>query len=346
MPSELRSVWRWGFILAVVLIAAAALLGDLGLALLALIVAGGAALWCRIETGRWPAAFLARWWAGIAGPIRRTLKEWRGAMIARADDAPGYWLGAPRDETHAGYRADYETLVGKVASGDYTPADLYHIAQLVDGLRRYGDNPLLKPPALSARALGIMGAAGGVFGAGVGRWFLIGGAGVLLLLVTACAVLQARAASLERQRDAACTEWEIEGRTSRQACRDLGSAMRHIQTQDAEIAELEVARANAAARDAIEEEATRALNARNAARRRASAERLRRAHEDDVEAARTARAPDWDSRLRDLAEPAMAEPGAGEPGAGGDPLGGMPGRSPGAGDVHNPGAGPGAQPDR
>jgi hypothetical protein len=311
-PTVLKDGWRWLFVAAAVALAAAIVLRSLSLACVAVSAAGAAAAWCRLETGRWPTAFASRWWKDALARLR----FFQAALVARFDDAPGYWRGPPRDDVHAGYRRDYEALVRERHLDE---GKIFYLAQLIDGLRRYGDDPLTKPP----KPRGIMSArlVGGAWSGALGRYGLMAGLGLVAALVAACAVLWGRTAMLERQRDAACTEFELDGFTSRQACRDLARAAARIEEVEADLAAEETARVIATERAAIEAQATRELNQRNVERRRQSAERLRRAREDDLESARTARAPDWDERLRDLAEPAVGGTGEGDPSSGDDPAG-------------------------
>jgi hypothetical protein len=277
---------------------------------------GGACIFCRSETGRWPSAFLKRWWASVAGSISAWLDLLRARWVQWADAAPAYWRGPAVDETQAGYRADYERLMAK---RPLSRADLFQLAEVLDGLQAYRDDPLAKPPRIQGfAALG---------GGGLGQWVWLLAGGAFLTLLAACGVLYGRGEMLKAQRDRACTVMEMEVRTTRQSCRDLAAARDLIFELDGRLDAAATAAANATARANLEAQASRALNQRTAARASASAQRLRRAHEDDLEAARAARAPDWDSRLRDLSEPALIEP-LGPAGAapGADPAGGVPGR--------------------
>lgn len=185
-PFAMSSLWRWCFVLAAIALAGQLLFGMRGGFGLALAAAGVGAILCRLQTGRWPGVFLTLWWARAVRGLRNALATLRGRWLAAADNAPSYWEQAPLDATHAGYRADYERLVGKA---ELTRADFFHLAELADGLQGYGDRPLAKPPR--ARAFASF-EGGGLMGGVAGNWLLAAGGGVLLALIAALGVQSAR----------------------------------------------------------------------------------------------------------------------------------------------------------
>lgn len=263
-------------------------------------------------------------WAGVVQWAKRLRAEW----IARADDAPSYWEGPAKDEDHARYRAEYLRLA---LQPKRTRADLALLAEMLDGLDGYGDNPLAKPPTLKARAMASFGAAG----AAVAPWVWMGVAG----LVASCVFLYGWVRIEQSNARIACAQSELEGRTERQPCLDLAAergvngvlreALRGFQN----VRPVDVGAAVETARE------TAVLNQRNRDRERAAAERRRRAQRDDVQSIRDNRAPDWDGRLRDLAEPSLAPiPGDAGTAPGDGAAGGMSGGGASVDAVPEPGA--------
>lgn len=259
------------------------------------------------------------WLLTKAAPVRRWFGAMKAELIARFDKAPAFWVGAAANEEHEGYRQDYELLATKPAR---SRSELFLLAEIVDGLQHYGDNPLAAPPTLRARAFAGVGAA-----AGNGTLLKVA-AVACLLLVAGCVALWGRGEALKAARDAPCNVMEIAGVTSRQACRDLAATQLQVRTLSADLRFERASRAQAIETAVAEAQATVALNQRRADRERASAARRERARIDDQESARNARAPDWGSRLRDLADP-VAGPDAAGTGAGPNPASGVPGASAG-----------------
>lgn len=243
-----------------------------------------------------------------------TVRRWKAALIARFDKAPNYWRTPATTEDHAGYRADYELLVSKP---ERSRSELLMLADIIDALHRYGDNPLTQPPQPQGFA-GFASAGAGIFGGRIMIWAAV-------LLLGLCAVLYGRGLVLKAERDRACSSMELLGHTSRMPCLALREAGIAIETLHGDLDLADDARAAAVAQAVLEERETVALNQRNAARARASEARLRRARTDDIESARDVRAPDWDQRLRDLADPVHVEPDGAGAGPAGDPAGGVSG---------------------
>lgn len=245
----------------------------------------------RMADGVWP-------WAGILARLRA---EW----IARTDQAPRYWVGPARDADHAAYRAEYQALVEKPSR---SRGDLLLLVEVLDGLKRYHDDPLVKPPVFGQRFLGAA-VAGGV------SLKLVAALGALAVL--GLTGLWVRGEMLVAARDRACSRAELIGRTTRQPCRDLGQAVGVIDALNQRVASAERARATQVASAVEQALETAKLNQRRRAREAARVAARQRAQDDSAQAARDARAPDWDSRLRDLADPGAVPVPPAEPGAGG-----------------------------
>lgn len=299
----------------------------------ALVWAIGWVVYRRMVDGRWPlpsASFRPlEAWAAAVDWFKRLRADW----IARRDQAPDYWETPPLDEDHARYRSEYVRLA---TSPNRTRADLALLAEMLAGLQAYGDDPLAKPPTLQARAFAELSAAGTALNAGLTRWTWVAGALMLAALVALYGWVRIEQSNAR----ASCSALELEGRTDRQPCLDLASAQRSVAHLRASLDAFQRARPADVGSAVNEGRETVALNQRRAEREQASEARRRRAQNDDLESVRESRAPDWNSRLRDLAQPAgsVGDPDAGAA-SGDDPPGGVPGGSPGASGVPDSDAG-------
>lgn len=258
------------------------------------------------------------WLRGQAAPIQRWFGALKAELIARFDKAPAFWVGPPVNEEHEGYRQDYEMLATKPAR---SRSELFLLAEIVDGLQHYGDNPLAAPPTRRARAFAGVGAAA------AGGTLLKVALAAVVLLIAGCGLLYARTETLKAARDAPCGRMELAGVTSRQACRALAATQLQAQQLSADLRHERASRAQAVETAVAEALATVALNQRRADRVAASEARRERARIDDQQSARDARAPNWDDRLRDLADP-VAGSGAAGTGPGANPASGVPGAGP------------------
>lgn len=263
---------------------------------------------------------------------RELFLECRASLIAKFDHAPDYWPTPSKNEEHARYRSEYERLV-KLPSR--SRGDLALLAEMLAGLEEYGDDPLARPPKLHRQAFAQFSAAGDVMGVALSRWtWIIGALGLATIIALFGWVKLEQAAAR-----VSCSASELRGHTERQPCLDLASAQTSVGRLQESLENFQEAHAADVGAAAVQAAATRTLNQRTAARNAARAERQRRAHDDDVEALRGNRAPDWDGRLRDLTAPAASDgnpdPGAG---AGVDPTGGVSGERADASGVRRPDA--------
>lgn len=227
--------------------------------------------------------------------LRRT---WRAAKRALGLSTPG-WDGPPKDEAHALYRQRYEAFVEGLPAlprvkNNETTEKYYALAQTLQMLHEYGDDPIL-PPGIRRRvitenrtrlaALGeveqpsflgrIMASLAPFF-----PYILIGG---LLLSVTgwgAGIVNGWRADRFEHQRDEA-----------RIAAQTNAEAAQRWQERSEEYRQGLIDAANVARNAAAALEAERAADARRAARER------RRTREIANVLTHSPDAPEW--RLRD-----------------------------------------------
>jgi hypothetical protein len=260
------------------------------------------------------------WWDRV---IITRLERWTHPKQA-------VWSGPPANPDHATLRSDYEAVAAKPRP---SRGDLLHLAEVTDGLLDHGDNPLSAPPTIRRQAFAGFMSAGSIIGGSLSQWTLIGGAGLL----AACAVLYARGDVLKAARDKACTVNELRGHTTREPCVALSHAGSTIANLQADLEDIRHNEAVALQNQVASALETGRLNQRMEARRAAAAAIERRAHEDEVLSARDARAPDWDSRLRDV--------GAGSPVLELDPLTGAPASAGPAGGVPTTGAAPASVPD-
>lgn len=256
---------------------------------------------------------LAYLFRGMWLPRLRAAVDWakrlRAEWIARRDDAPSYWEGEAKNEEHQRYRDEYLRLATQPTR---TRADLALLAEMLDGLAEYGDNPLAKPPTLQRRAIAEFAAAGTALNVGLGRWTWIVGLG----LVATCIALFGWVKIEQANARLSCSDRELQGYTDRQPCLDQAAAeasagrLRDALEAFQAVRPVDVGGAVQSARETAE------LNQRRAGRRSASDARRRRAQDDDVSSVRDNRAPDWGQRLRDL---------TGDPTDGGADAGAAPG---------------------
>lgn len=289
----------------------------------------------------WPLIFIggALWlfWMRAAWlpKLKAQVAVWRAWWIRKLDRAPTYWPTPAQSEEHQSYRNDYEMLVAE--PGRIPRGKLLLIAEVVDALQGWGDNPLAAPPTFRQQAFAQVGPAG-LLGSSVGRWMAIG-VGVLIIgMLGTIGVLWGQTKALERARDIACTEAELGGRTSREPCRDLGVVADELARATVAAEQAARARATDVGSGVREARETGGLNQRRARRDGEAAARVRRGRTDDLESNRNARAPNWDERLRDVTTPLqLFGPESDGAAAGSGAVGGVPGDGAGSSDVPDPG---------
>lgn len=271
----------------------------------------------------------------------------------RADEPSLTPLPSPRwstdvaDASHAQYRIQYEMLARKGL--ERSVDDELMLSQVLQGLRRFGDDPLGATLVLDAhvttdvRPQGFisLAPAGGALSALINPWIIVPFAALLAVL----GVQTARVAMAEQARDARCTDGEMLGRTQRQACRELAVSRANEQALRDEVAGLNAAVVQTTARVVESEQRTVELNEQLRAIRVRFNQRERRANARAVEDARTGAAPDWGSELSEFAEPAaVADPGGAPAPADLTPGRGVPDDSAAEGGVSPPDQPPGGDP--
>jgi hypothetical protein len=258
-----------------------------------------------------------------------TLMDRARTLLARFQRKPG-WPDPPKDETHANYRRQYETLLPTLKHlprGDsYEERQAYlFLAEILIGLHNYGDDPIMPPgvrrivervqaeelppvlvPRQNARLARFVGPL-----AGIQMWV---GVGALALFLGVLGWWRVEVAMLKGARDHACTRHELQGETTRRPCVDLANVNRNLTVRTVE-------RDNAqAALVGARRSATASREAALAADRRAaeSAARERRRNREIRQVDAGGPPPDWERSLRD---DESVQPGAAAAG-GGDTIGG------------------------
>lgn len=283
--AKVTSLWRWCFVAGAVLLAFALVFGRLDAAVLAGVAFAAGAVLCRLATGRWPTAFLGRWWDGV----RREVQILYARALKALDKAPSYWAHGPQDEDHAALRRDYENLVARAASRE----DFFLLAELAYDLRRRGDNPLAKPPTIRTQVQGLMGAQG-FLGSIAGGWQVWAIAAAICLSGWGVAAVQgALKERIEDQRD--------------DARADVRMAERAL-ANEREIRARLVEEVRAA--DLLSQQTAANLEAERS-RNRASAARERRRQSALRQVDAGGPPPDWERSLRDDDPVAGPDPGTG-----------------------------------
>ncbi len=216
--------------------------------------------------------------------IWRRVSVVRAQIIVRADADPTDWPNAPQNETHAGYRAEYERIAA-MPDAERDEAAYLGLAEVLRALQRYGDNPLARPVLRAPRRLFAAPALSGLT-----LW--IGGALFLWAsLATSAALLlnhaRAEAASARDEAVRVAHAWRDNARGWRRA--HDAAAMVHAG---------DVARAVAQA----ERDIQFTLEQRRLDRLRAERERARNARQADP----SLEPVDFGDVVRGLAEPALA----------------------------------------